>query len=83
MLFGSLFTAILMIASCAGCPVPGQALTIESRSADSISRYDVLELSFKHDGFYDNKFFDVTVEVDRSGRSLDLYVRDDRERRLP
>jgi hypothetical protein len=63
MLFGSLFTAILMIASCAARPVPGQALTIESRSADSISRYDVLELSFKHNGFYDNKFFDVTLEV--------------------
>jgi Domain of unknown function (DUF5060) len=63
MSFGSLFTAILMIASCAARPVPGQALAIESRSADSISRYDVLELSFKHNGFYDNKFFDVTLEV--------------------
>ena len=63
MSFGSLFATILIIASCAARPVRGQAFVIESRSADSILRYDVLELSFKHNGVYDNKFFDVTLEV--------------------
>ena len=58
-----LLTAILMIASCAARPVPGQVFAVESRSADFIRRYDILELSFKHNGVYDNNFFDVTLEV--------------------
>jgi len=63
MLFGFLFTTIFMTASSAATPVPGQAVAVESRRADSILRYDILALSFKHNGVYDNKFFDVILEV--------------------
>src|SRR5690349_3522343 len=63
MLFGFLFTTIFMTASSAAAPVPGQAVAVETRRADPILRYDILELSFKHNGVYDNKFFDVILEV--------------------
>jgi hypothetical protein len=36
---------------------------MEWRNADSIPRYGVLELSFQHKRVYDNKFFDVDLEV--------------------
>jgi hypothetical protein len=63
MSFGSVVVAILIFAFSAAHPVLGQSTVTESRSADSILRYDILELSFKHNGIYDNKFFDIILEI--------------------
>jgi len=53
----------VIIASCTDRPVPAQMVAAVSRNADSIPRYSILELSFKHNGVYDNRFFDAALEV--------------------
>jgi hypothetical protein len=35
----------------------------ESQNTDAVPRYDILELSFKHNGDYKNKFFDVELQT--------------------
>jgi hypothetical protein len=63
MLVAILFVAELMIAGGSPSPVLAEVSATESRSTNSVARYDILELSFKHNGIYDNNFFDVTLDV--------------------
>ncbi len=53
----------LTIALCTARPMPSEVFVRESRSADAVPRYDILELSFKHNGTYDNNFFDVALRL--------------------
>lgn len=61
--FVAIFAAFVMIASSAARLAPSQAYAIESRSANSIRRYDIFELTLEHNGIYENNFFDVTFNV--------------------
>jgi Domain of unknown function (DUF5060) len=63
MLFGVVLTAFVMVGCCAVRPAAGQVFATEARSADVVRRYEILELSIKHNGVYDNNFFDVALEA--------------------
>jgi hypothetical protein len=41
-----------------------EAYLVESQSADAIPRFDILELSFKHNGTYGNNFIDVDLRAE-------------------
>jgi len=47
--------------SCARRPPPTDLIAEASPSLESIRRYDVLELTLRHNGAYDNKFFDASL----------------------
>ena len=55
--------AALLMAFYAGGSARAEPFFAESRSADSISRHALLELSFSHDGNYENKFHDVSLDA--------------------
>jgi hypothetical protein len=57
------FALTLTLTSCGDGPASGKAFVTESRNADFIPLYGILELSFKHYGVYENNFFDVTLDV--------------------
>ena len=59
----TVFAAAMMMARCVNHPVPAQSFTTELHSANSIARYDIFDLSLKHNGVYDNNFFDVVLDV--------------------
>ena len=63
MLVAILFVAELMIAAGSPSPVLAEVSATESRSTNSVARYDIFELSFKHNGVYDNNIFDVALNV--------------------
>jgi hypothetical protein len=58
-----LCAATWTIASATGRLPAADVSTTEWRNADAIPRYGVFELSFQHKRVYDNKFFDVVLEV--------------------
>ncbi len=53
----------VIIASCTDRPVPVETVAAVLRNADSISRHEILDLSVKHNGVYDNRFLDVALEA--------------------
>lgn len=53
----------LAIAACTSYLRPGQAVTTVSPSAAVVSADDIFELTFRPKKTYDNKFFDVGLEV--------------------
>lgn len=59
--------AVFMMLSCTVHQVPVELFVSELHteliSSDSIPRYGIIELSFKHNGVYDNDFFDVAINV--------------------
>ena len=55
--------AVLFSAPCVARPVNAEVLTTVSRSAEFIPRYEIFELSFKHNATYNNSFFEVNVDV--------------------
>ena len=59
---GILALALIMV-SCTDRPLPKDLFVKEFRNADNIPRYEILELSFKHNGIYKNNFFDVSLET--------------------
>jgi hypothetical protein len=61
--FFAVLAAFVMIAATTARPASSQLYATELRNADSIRRYDILELTFKHNGIYQNNFFDVTLDV--------------------
>lgn len=56
-----LAAATALTAACKSQPVGAELFAVQNRSADSVPRYGVLELSFRHNGRYDNNFFDLTI----------------------
>jgi hypothetical protein len=50
MLVAFVFVAELMIAAGSLSPVLTKVSATESRSTNSVARYDIFELSFKHNG---------------------------------
>jgi hypothetical protein len=55
------FAAALMTASYTDRRAPTELFATVSHNADSVPRYGLLELSFRHNGSYDNNFFDVAL----------------------
>jgi hypothetical protein len=54
----------LLTGACGSRPAP-EGTTFSLRlNTNRISRFDLLEISFKHDGPYRNRFFDVTLTVE-------------------
>ena len=54
----------LMFTGCRDARVPSNELYLaESRNSETVPRYDVFELSFKHNGIYENNFSDVDVRT--------------------
>ena len=51
------------VTSCTASPMPAEWFVKESRNADSIPRYEILEMSFMHNGTYKNNFFDVSLQA--------------------
>ncbi len=55
-------STVLLLASCSSRQAEPTRVSA-SLSAASVPRYEVLELTLKHDGKYENNFFDVAVEA--------------------
>jgi hypothetical protein len=54
----------LALSACRTARQPGfEVYVIESQNAEVVSQYDILELSFKHNGSYENNFFDVELQT--------------------
>lgn len=54
----------LTLTSCRTVQRPSSELyVLETQNTDSVPRYGILELSFKHNGIYDNSFFDVDLQT--------------------
>jgi len=54
----------MTLTACRTVRPPGPKLyVVESQNTDAVSRYDILELSFKHNGAYENNFFDVELQT--------------------
>ena len=57
-------SAILLGTTCARPQAPQNALTVEARvNSETIPRYDVFEVTFRHDHDYTDPFHDVTIEA--------------------
>jgi Domain of unknown function (DUF5060) len=54
---------LLFIISCSSRPDPSDLFVAVTHNRDPVPRYSIFELSFKHNGVYQNKFFDVSVET--------------------
>jgi hypothetical protein len=66
----------LLLSSCSVGQKSEELFVTETRNSDSIPRFGILELTFKHNGAYDNKFFDVTVDaVFISPRGVSRHVK--------
>jgi hypothetical protein len=63
MLIATLFVTILIATSCGTHPKPAGGAFVESKNADSIQQYGIIELLYKHNGRYDNNFLDVTLSA--------------------
>jgi hypothetical protein len=61
--FRILWLVIALGVACCGCRVETDTVFTQSLNARVIPRFDLLELSFKHNGAYRNKFFDAAVAV--------------------
>ncbi len=63
--FGSalVLAATLAIASCGGSKPAASLFQEKARSADPVPLYGVLEISFTHDGHYENNFLDVVLDA--------------------
>ena len=55
--------SVVMVAGCGHRLKTAGMTAIESRSADLLPRYGLLELSLKHNGKYDNIFFGVSLDA--------------------
>jgi len=55
--------AALLLSCCSDGQKSRELFVTEIRSSDSIPRFEILELTFKHNGSYDNKFLDVSVDA--------------------
>lgn len=52
------------LTACRTVQRPGSELyVLESQNTDTVPRYGIVELSFKHNGLYDNNFFDVDLHT--------------------
>ncbi len=54
---------VVSLAACSDSRAPAEKGVIASRTLDTIPAGQVLELSFTHQGVFDNKFRDVTLEA--------------------
>jgi Domain of unknown function (DUF5060) len=57
------FAIALTLVSCSGRPLPADVFVTALSNPESVPCYGILELSFQHNGSYDNSFFDVTIEA--------------------